>query len=194
MTVLQPNEYNASYFDGASQSLKHNAGFSKYVRWERNGSEFWLDIAKHLKEKNILSGKVLELASAKGFITEDLRNLGIDAYGIDVSQYAYDQADPSVKPYLTVGDVRTALAGYSNKEFDFVFSVRLMECVDDADIPDLITEINRISKKQAHIITTGNHINTNYYNFKSLSSWLSYDWNKKTVLSQYNKLTNFLIK
>lgn len=193
--VLQPSEYDISYFDGKKSSLTHNAGFTSYKRWKRNGSEHWKDIALHFKNKNDIVGKkVLELACAKGFIVQDLREMGVDAYGLDASQYAYDEADPTVQPFLTVGDVRTSLSQYGRSEFDFVFSVRLFECVDDADIAPLISEINRISKKQAHAITTGSHLNAQYYNFKTLDKWLTYDWPKNTILAEYNHLDNFLTK
>src|SRR3972149_7064299 len=98
MSVLQPSEYDISYFDGNKTSLKHNAGYSSYERWYRNSNDFvpteqstgeyFKDLALKLKNDYILQGKkVLELGCAKGFIVEDLRSMGIDAYGIDISSY-----------------------------------------------------------------------------------------------------------
>lgn len=195
MAVLDPNEYDQSYFDGRSVPLQHNAGFSSYKRWKRNGSEFWKDIAIHLNNENVIAGKkVLELACAKGFVVQDLRDLGAEAYGMDASAYAIGEADPAVAPYLAVGDVHTDLSQYSNNEFDFVFSIRLFECVADADIAPLIAQCKRIARKQAHIITVGDHLNMNYYNYKTLPEWLDYGWPKNTILAEYNHLTNFLKK
>ena len=103
MALLEPNEYDASYFDGANEALQHNAGYSKYQRWYRNDSEFWLDKASGWVNHLVLANKkVLELACAKGFMVQDMRDAGVDAYGRDVSQYCYDEADVNVQPYLTV--------------------------------------------------------------------------------------------
>jgi tRNA G46 methylase TrmB len=69
MAVLQPSEYDASYFDGRFQAMRHNAGYSTYKRWNRNNSEHWKDIAASLNNTHALAGKkVLEIGSAKGFV------------------------------------------------------------------------------------------------------------------------------
>lgn len=198
MPVLQPNEYNISYFDGDKTSLKHNAGFSEYKRWKRfdgidSLGEFWKDIANKFRNDHALvNKKVLELGCAKGFIVKDLRDMGVDAYGMDISQYALDNAEKESRPYLYLGDVRTDLSQFSNKEFDFVFSIRLWECVADEDIEDLISEITRISKKQAHTISIS--AREDYYNVKTLQQWLVYKWPKNTILAEYNNLNNYLTK
>ena len=133
MTMLQPDEYNISYFDGGKTSLSHNAGYSRYRRWERinndflphseSTGEYWKDFAKRLLQDYDLKGKkVLEIGCAKGYVIEDLRDLGVDAYGLDVSSYAIGEAVEKVKPYLTVADARTHFKNYSVDEFDFIFS------------------------------------------------------------------------
>ncbi len=191
MPVLNPSEYNISYFDGRKATLKHNAGYTEYRRWYRNDGvdslgEFWKDKAKDIFDKFALSGKkVLEVGCAKGFVTEDLRSFGANAYGLDVSSYAVGEATAEVAPYLTVGDARTSLSGYAIKEFDFLFSLRFLECIADADLDALITEMNRISKAQYHTIDEFSRpgaVNAKYYNPKPLTSWLKYKMNKGTKL------------
>ena len=205
MNVLRPEEYDISYFDGKKSSLTHNAGYTSYERHYRNdpGSfpfndqhfdNSWKDIAYTVSRRYSMGNKkVLEIASAKGFVVEDLRSFGIEAYGLDASQYAYDEASESVKPYLTVGDARTYLSNYSQNEFDLVFSIRFMECLDDTEIEPFIAEVKRISKKQAHIITSGT-LNPTFYNYKTLQDWLAYSFPKGTLLTSYNNLKSFIIK
>jgi hypothetical protein len=72
--------------------------------------------------------------------------------------------------------------------------MRLWECVADADIANLITSITRIAKKQVHIITTGDNLNAQYYNFKTLQQWLSFGWPKGTILMPYLDFSQVLIK
>jgi len=186
MTVLDPSEYDISYFDGRSTSLKHNAGYAKYERWYRNdgaGSlgEKWLDRAKFYVDKYQLQGKkVLDIGCAKGFMVEDLRGMGVDAYGLDVSPYAIGEADPAVQPYLYTGDARTYLSNFVNNEFQVVFSLRFLECMPEADIPDLIDEMNRIGRFQFHAIDVDP--NPTYYHAQPLTWWANFKWPKKTVL------------
>ena len=190
--VLNPSEYDASYFDGDSQSLKHNAGYARYERWKRfdgvdSLGEFWKDKAKGLFDEYSMRGKkILEIGCAKGFVVEDLRSFGADAYGLDVSSYAIGKAIEAVKPFLTVGDVRTHLKNYKDNEFDMVFSLRFLECIDEADLPALIIEINRISKFQFHELDEGG--NTNFYIIRPLSWWKEFSWKTGTTLvSNTNK-------
>ncbi len=97
---------------------------------------------------------MLEIGCAKGFLVKDLRDLGADAYGLDVSQYAVDNIEPGMAPYITQGDARSALASYNRNQFDFVISLRFLECIAEPDLPDLISEMARISRHQYHVIDT----------------------------------------
>lgn len=203
MPVLQPHEYDISYFDGRKATLTHNAGYSSYERWYRmNGSislgEFWKDYTARLTSThNLQDKKVLEIGCAKGFVVQDLRDMGVDAWGLDVSEYAIGEADPSVQPYLIQGDARTALSQFKNKEFDVVFSLRVLTCFDDVDLPTLVSELNRIAKYQFHVIdeSVGKKQGTSkYYNSKPLSEWLVYNWDKGTRLVYHENINRVLIK
>ncbi len=205
MAILKLNEYDISYFDGRKGALKHNAGYAKYERWYRKEGvaslgEFWKDKAKKIFDTFSLSGKkVLEIGCAKGFVVEDLRSLGTDAYGLDVSAYAVGEAASAVKPYLTIGDARISLSGYAVNEFDLLFSLRFLECIADTDLAGLITEMNRISKAQYHTIDefigypdkTGA---AQYYNSKLLTDWLKYRLSKGTKLVSQENDTKTLTK
>ncbi|MCP6727655.1 MAG: class I SAM-dependent methyltransferase, partial [Patescibacteria group bacterium] len=96
-----------------------------------------------------MSGKkVLEIGCAKGFVVEDLREFGADCYGLDISSYAISKSTDIVKPFLTIADGRTHLSKYADNEFDVVFSLRFLECIDEKELPALISVMNRISKFQ----------------------------------------------
>lgn len=201
MAVLEPNEYDISYFDGRKAVYSHNAGYNEYRRWyrrsndyvptEQSTGEFFRDFAKMLFDKFSLSGKkVLDVGCAYGFVVEDLRSMGADAYGIDVSDYAKQQS--KVQDYITVADARTYLKNYKNKEFDFLFSRWFLECLDPNDVPDVVTEMNRISKSQFHMNRTD--VNTTFYSGKTADEWSSYNWSKGTVLVSDNKVNQEVTK
>jgi len=204
MPVLKPEEYNISYFDGQKASLAHNAGYRKYRRWYRKdpGSfpdadqhfdEYWKDVAYKITQRFNLTGKkVLDIGCAYGFLVEDLRSFGVDAYGIDISQYAYDQATPEVQPYLTVADVRTHLQSYKKNEFLAVYSLRFLPCMSDEDLEIIIPEMNRISKYQLHGIDL--KLLPQYYNTKTIEEWLEYPFDKGTVLLPRENNNNEFIK
>lgn len=155
--------------------------------------ELWIDYANRLKNKHQLKGKkVLEIGCAKGFLIKDLRDMGVDAWGIDVSQYAIDNCESEVAPYLKVGDVRTALSQYKNREFDIVFSLRFLECISEEDLPNLISETNRISKFQFHGIDEDG--NENFYLLNPLEWWIELPFVKGTLLFSNQNFNKELIK
>ena len=197
MQLLQPEEYNISYFDGGKTSLSHNASYSRYRRWERinndflphaeSTGEYWKDFAKRLFQDYNLSGKkVLEIGCAKGYVIEDLRDLGVNAFGLDVSSYAIGEAIKKVKPYLIVADARTYLKNYSVNEFDFIFSRWTLECFSETDLIEIIAQMNRISKLQVHIIDKD--ILPQYYTRKPIDWWLSLNFSKGTIIFPHNKM------
>jgi len=184
--VLDLNEYDASYFDGARQRVSHNAGYSIYERVRRfdgpaSTGELWQDRARDLIARFDLVGKrVMDLGCAKGFVVEDLRSLGVDAYGCDVSGYAISQSSVLIRPYLLHGEAQVVLREFPDNQFDFITSRGFIECVDPTRLPALIVEINRTAKKQAHFIHTD--INLNFYTRLPLDEWARYGWKSGTVL------------
>lgn len=200
MAVLQPSEYDISYFDGAKSSYTHNAGYTKYQRWFRNdlGSvdnpqtsegEFFKDIAKRLEGANALQSKsVLEIGCAKGFLVEDLNDLGVNAYGIDVSDYAINTAEdaatvrrPDLADRFTVGNALDVLPTYRKNQFDVLITRWTLECFEDADLLTLINEMNRVTKfVQIHIIWQS--ITPTYYNPKTITEWLALPFKTGTII------------
>lgn len=184
--VLRSEDYDARYFDGKHQDYRHNAGYGEYKRWFRTDGadslgEFWLDKAKSLVDTyDLVDKKVLEIGSAKGFIVEDLRSFGVDAYGLDISQYVYDEASAELKPFLTVGDARTYLSKYKDEEFDVILSLRFLECLSEAELPSLVNEMNRISKSQIHFIDEKS--NPNFYVEQPLSWWSKLSFTRDSTI------------
>lgn len=200
MPVLQPEEYDISYFDGKKSTYTHNAGYSKYKRWNRfdNGSadnpkesqgEFFMDIAKELEGANALQSKrFLEIGCAKGFLVQDLNDLGVDAYGIDVSDYAINTAEdsavisrPDLADKFTVGNALDLLPTYKKGFFNVLFTRWTLECFSDDDLALLIEEMNRVTKnQQIHIIRQS--LPTEYYNSKTIEEWLEMPFSSGTIL------------
>ena len=185
--ALLPSEYDINYFDGRIGPSRHEAGYGKYERWyrfegENSLGEKWRDMANGWINHLAISGKkLLEVGCAKGFLVKDLRDLGVDAYGLDVSSYAIGECESEVAPYLTIGDATTYLTNYSNNEFDVVFSRWFFEGLDPDDTQDVIDEMGRIGKQNVHIIDP--EARADYYTAQPISWWESnYSWPAKTTL------------
>lgn len=189
--VLQPSEYDISYFDGKLGPYKHNAGYTVYNRYsrvhddfvpaEQSTGEYWKDLAlRYNLDHSLQNKKVLEIGCAKGFVVEALRDLGVNAYGLDVSQYAHDCAREDIKPYLRVADARTALADYANREFAYVFTRRTLSCFTNDEIAAMVTQLNRIAVQQVHDYWDVDR--ADYYNIMPIQTLIdNFNWKKGTI-------------
>jgi SAM-dependent methyltransferase len=108
----------SSLFD--SYYYEHGCG-EPYQR-----SEAWLAMFDYvsnqiLREMN--PGSVLDAGCALGLLVESLRSKGVDAYGMDISEYAIENVHPSVKPFCWVGSITNPLP----RRFDLIITIEVLE-------------------------------------------------------------------
>lgn len=183
--VLDTSEYDKNYFDGELVDNPHPAGYGSYSRNPKtySGRSRYGAEAERLIDKHVLDGaKVLVLGCAKGFLVDELRNRGVDAYGVDVSSYAVNNAPSSVQGYLTVADARNQLDNYGTDEFDTVLSRHFFSTIPESDAASIVSKINVVSKHQVHIFAESP--DSNYYTDKSLDWWSGQGFEKGTVLRE----------
>ena len=111
--------YGAYYYN-------HDCG----LPYER--SEHWLNffgnVAEHIV-RELRPKRVLDAGCAKGFLVEQLRNRGIEAYGVDISEYAISQVHESVQDYCHVASLTEPIEGH----YDLITCVEVVEHMPAAD-------------------------------------------------------------
>ncbi len=88
--------------------------------------EQWLKSFDAIAERIVrdLSPKtVLDAGCAMGFLVEGLRNHGAEAYGVDISDYAIQNTDPSIRPFCWVGSVADAFP----QKYDLIVTIEVLE-------------------------------------------------------------------
>lgn len=111
--------YGAYYYN-------HDCG----LPYER--SEHWLNffgnVAEHIV-RELRPKRVLDAGCAKGFLVEQLRNRGVEAYGVDISEYAISQVHESVQEYCHVASLTEPIEG----RYDLITCVEVIEHMPGAD-------------------------------------------------------------
>ena len=105
--------FNAYYY-------AHDCGIP-YVR-----NDHWLNFFGWVAERivqDIHPKTVLDAGCAMGFLVEGLRARGVDAWGVDISDYAIGQVHESVKAYCSVGSIIQPL----ERKVDLITCIEVLE-------------------------------------------------------------------
>ncbi len=85
-------------------------------------------IVDELHPKTVLDG-----GCAMGHLVAALRDLGVEAYGIDISQYAISMVREDLRPYCAVGSLADPLPAAFPERFDLIVSLEVLEHLTQAD-------------------------------------------------------------
>ena len=110
---------------------------------------YWDFLANTLKEIAILTNRprsLLDLGCAYGYSVTRLRQLGIDAYGVDISKLALDRRPrQETRPYFQHAPLWKM--GFADKAFDFGFSSGVLEHIPGDMLAETIKEITRVCNR-----------------------------------------------
>ena len=71
--------------------------------------------------------RALDIGCAKGYLVKMLRLEGIEAYGVDISEYAIQNSPSEIRQYLHRVDVETESLPFPEKFFDMIISIATFE-------------------------------------------------------------------
>lgn len=132
-------QFGREYFDG---SRLH--GYGGYYYDGR-----WKPIVKRFRDYYHLSPKasILDIGCGKGFMLFDFLELipELKVTGIDISEYAIENAMEAVKPFLKIGNAKEL--PYPDNSFDLVISINTIHNLKADDCKKALQEIERVSRK-----------------------------------------------
>jgi SAM-dependent methyltransferase len=136
------------YFDG--DRIHGYGGYSYHPR-------FWSETVRLLADYYSLAAdaSILDVGCTKGFMLKDFAALmpNIVFTGIDISQYAIDNADPTVRAHLDLGNAKNL--PYRDGVFDLVISINTIHNLPRDDVLSALREIERVGKGNSFIMVDG---------------------------------------
>lgn len=136
-------QFGRDYWDG---DRKYGYGGYRY-----DGR--WRAVADAMRDHYGLKAgdKVLDVGCGKGFLLYDLTQAvpGIEVAGIDVSQYAIDNAKEEVKLHLRVGGA-DALP-FADGTFDLVISINALHNLEVDALERALREIERVGRRSKYV-------------------------------------------
>jgi len=130
--------YDKDYFEGESKKSglvdydNFSKGYSEEHAKERIEKLYHTiyppDYGREKKEL-----KILEIGCAFGHTVDKLREMGYEAYGVDISEYAISKHKTD---YKSVGDIRYDI--FPNMPYDFIYGFNLMEHISELDLRETL--------------------------------------------------------
>ena len=134
-------EYGEMYFDGPREY--GYGGYSYDGRWKPVAK----DIIEHFSLKP--GSRILDIGCAKGFLVKDLLNEGMDAYGLDISEYAIRNCEEEVIGRLHSGQADKL--PFKDNSFDAIISINTIHNYDENGVIRCLKEIQRLSNGTSFI-------------------------------------------
>ncbi|HEY6280705.1 MAG TPA: methyltransferase domain-containing protein [Burkholderiales bacterium] len=136
-------QHGEAYFDGPRE-----VGYGGY-RYDGRWIPIAEDIVRHFKLKP--GDRVLDVGCAKGFLVKDLMKVcpGLEAFGLDISEYALMHCEPEVVGRLHLGSADKL--PFPDKSFNAVISLNTIHDLERADAVRAVREVERLAPGRGFI-------------------------------------------
>jgi SAM-dependent methyltransferase len=137
--IAASREYGELYFDGP-----RDYGYGGY-RYDGR----WVPVARDIVAHFALAPgmRLLDIGCAKGFLVKDLIEVcpGLEAFGLDISEYALVNGAPEVARRLCRGDAQRL--PFADKSFDAVLSINTIHNLDRDGCLRALREMTRVCRR-----------------------------------------------
>ena len=113
MSEIYNYEYYHNYDSAAYEDQSH---------W----LEFFENIADRIVE-DFKPSTVLDAGCAMGYLVAALRDRGVEAYGLDISEYAISKVREDIKPYCVVSSLTEPLPEILPQRYDLAVTIEVLE-------------------------------------------------------------------
>ena len=148
-------EFNERFFTEEMRGDTNHPHFLKRAKW----------IANYIEPNSI----VYILGCGFGYTVKYLRDLGVNAIGIEVSEYAYNRKKDD---YIFNWDIIDC--DFSNAHY--LFSWNVLDCLNETKAVEIANHLNKFSAQQIHIVCcledkpAKKYIDQNYF-IKPIKYW-----------------------
>lgn len=141
--IATSRKYGAEYFDGP-----RDYGYGGY-RYDGRWVPVARDIVQHFSLK--AGDRILDVGCAKGFLVKDLLKEcpGLEAFGLDISEYALMHCEPEVIGRLHLGSCERL--PFPDNSFAAALSINTIHNVDREACVRSFREIQRVSGGRAYV-------------------------------------------
>jgi SAM-dependent methyltransferase len=153
----QGGEYGRYYY-------RHDCG----VPYERN--EHWLNFFRQVADRivrDLRPTTVLDAGCAMGFLVEALRERGVEAWGVDISEYAISEVADPVKEFCHVGSLTEPLP----RRYDLIVSIEVLEHIPSTETMTAIGNLCAATDRLLLSTTPDDYAEATHFNVQPPEAW-----------------------
>jgi SAM-dependent methyltransferase len=178
---LQEQNFSSDNLSGDLNGNRYQRWFDAYYfahgcgdPYQRN--DLWLNLFRGFAEfieRDIQPKTVLDAGCASGFLVECLRERGIQAWGIDISEYAIQNVYDSIKPYCYLGSITESFpSDWSYPQtFDLIVCIEVLEHIPAQETEKAIANLTRLSNDILFSSTPFDYKEATHFNVQPPEYW-----------------------
>lgn len=141
-TGLRSMNGNSEEDSARSGSVYGEYYFQSYHERPYVRDEVWFNFFGHIADRivsDIQPSSVLDAGCATGFLVEALRQRGVEAFGVDISEYAIRNVHPSIQPYCWTDSVTSPFP----RRYDLITCIEVLEHLPDQEAEQAVINFTR---------------------------------------------------
>lgn len=154
--------YNEAYYHNHCGSIP----YEESEQWTGFFGKVADQIVAELKPKT-----VLDAGCAMGYLVAALRDRGVEAYGVDISEYAISKVREDIRPYCAVGSLTEPLPDCLPKHFDLVTNVEVLEHLSEEDGRKAIANLTSLADTILFSSTPDDYEEPTHVNVQQREYW-----------------------
>ncbi|MFG0317623.1 MAG: methyltransferase domain-containing protein, partial [Planctomycetota bacterium JB042] len=145
---------------------RSHCGDVPYERDEATWQTHFSTVARNLVQR-FRPKSVLDVGCAKGFLVEQLRDLGVEAYGVDASTYAISQVRDDVKPFCSVHSATEPFG----RRYDLITCIEVIEHMSEEDAPAVVKNLCAHADDVLFSSTPDDYEEPTHFNIQPFEYW-----------------------
>lgn len=157
--------YNAEYYK------EYDVGCGKV---DYSDSEYTKGFLTQIAQKiadDLHPRTVLDAGCAMGHLVAALRDLGVEAYGVDISKYAISKVREDIRPFCKVGSLTEPLPAGLPDRYDLVVTVEVLEHLYEDEGRQAIRNLCQLTDKVLFTSTPDDFTEPTHVNVQQREYW-----------------------
>jgi SAM-dependent methyltransferase len=158
----------------STQKPQYDAAYYSSFEIEYGRNKHWIEFFGKIADRIVADFNpktVLDAGCAHGILVEALRERGVDAWGIDASEYAISQAKEHVGEYTAVSLLENPLPTNFPKHFDLVVCIEVIEHISPQDNPFALDNLTNLGSTVLFSSNPGDFKKSSHIYVRPTSQW-----------------------